>query len=137
MDQVNVRTVLLEVIAECALRDTMSSTTILNEAAGRLHLKAGPPNREKERALLTCWHGLTLGGHLAWGEDLLNAGPPWVHLTERGRETLKHLSRDPANPDGYLAYLDSKVTLDPVGRSYLTEALKTYNANCFKATAVM
>jgi hypothetical protein len=36
-----------------------------------------------------------------------------------------------------MAYLDRQLALDPVARSYLVEALKTYNAGCFKATAVM
>ena len=36
-----------------------------------------------------------------------------------------------------IAYLDKNVTLDSVARSYLVEALHSYNNTCFKAAAVM
>jgi hypothetical protein len=50
---------------------------------------------------------------------------------------LTALSRDPSNPDGYLANLHSYGKLNPVAESYIHEALATYSAACFKATAVM
>jgi hypothetical protein len=90
-----------------------------------------------EQALLTMWHDLFRMGHLSWGYDISNPDPPFCHLTEQGRKTLEHLSRDPANPDGYLAHLFSRGKLNSVSESYLREALRTYNSNCFKATAVM
>lgn len=60
-----------------------------------------------------------------------------MHLTEHGRRALRHLSRDPVNPDGYLAYLADRVALNPIAQSYIEEALRTYNADCFRASAVM
>jgi hypothetical protein len=68
---------------------------------------------------------------------LNNPDPPFCHLTEQGRETLKHLSRDPANPDGYLAYLNRHARINAISESYLDEALRTYNVACYKACAVM
>jgi len=59
------------------------------------------------------------------------------HVTETGRETLRHADRDPMNPPGYLAYLDQEAAVDTVSRGYIEEALKTYIACCYKATAVM
>ncbi len=75
--------------------------------------------------------------YLAWGFDLSNPNPPFCHVTEQGRQVLQNLSRDPANPAGYLAYLSKVGTLNEVAESYLQEALKTYNSDCFKSTAVM
>jgi hypothetical protein len=69
--------------------------------------------------------------------DLNNSNPPFCHLTAHGRKTLEHLSRDPANPDGYKAHVTSLTTLNDVAESYIDEALVTYNSNAFKATAVM
>jgi hypothetical protein len=74
---------------------------------------------------------------LAWGRDVENYRFDSVHLTQAGRETLKHLSRDPANRGGYMEYLKQAAPLSPVASSYLEEALSTYAANCYKATAVM
>ena len=110
------------------------SRSLLIEAARRLNLRN---DLDSEQALLTFWHDLLRTGYIAWGYDSANPDPPFCHLTERGRRALAHLSRDPMNPDGYLAYLKSQVTLSDIPFSYITEALKTYNADCYKATAVM
>jgi len=58
-------------------------------------------------------------------------------VTDQGRMTLEHAGRDPVNPNGYMAYLDAEVRIDNVTRGYVEEALKTYSACCYKATAVM
>lgn len=50
---------------------------------------------------------------------------------------LAHLSGDPINKDGYLARIGSLQTRNPVAWSYIAEAVETYAAGCFKATAVM
>jgi hypothetical protein len=67
--------------------------------------------------------------------------PPWpngaAHLTPQGEETLRQASRDPINLPGYLAYLDQETPLDPITRGYVEEALNTYRACCYKATAVL
>lgn len=136
LDGDKLRQLLLEVVAEYNRMGPghMQSGPLLRAVAERLS------DRQREQyaqPILVLFHDLFRNGHLAWGFDFANPGPPWCHVTERGREMLKHLSRDPANPAGYLAHLDQQAQLDPVARSYLMEALDTYNANCFKATAVM
>lgn len=129
------RKVLLEVVKQYShMGPSMQSGSILNEAARRLRIKG---DTELEQALLTFWYDLFRIGLLCWGYDLSNAGPPFCHLTEQGRRTLQTLSRDPANPDGYLNYLSQSGTLNSIAQSYVEEALKTYNADCFKAAAVM
>ena len=106
---------------------------ILNDVSER----AGLRGVEQEQLLLTIWHDLVRTGYVAWGYDVVNANPPFCHLTARGRRLLENASRDPANPTGYLAYLRATASLNPVAESYIEEAVETYNAACFKATAVM
>lgn len=108
--------------------------SILNETASRLGIKC---NLELEQALLTVWSDLFRSGYIAWGYNLSNEKPPFCHVTEHGRKFLQAVSRDPGNPDGYLAHLRGITTLNDVAMSYLREGLETYNSNCFKATAVM
>ena len=136
MDGNQIRKVLLEVVDELSKRPNthLQSTWILQESESKLALGR---QIEHQRALLTYFHDLFRLGHLAWGSDLLNTDPPFCHVTEQGRRTLANISRDPANPDGYLQYLLAKHSLSQITRSYVIEALATYNSGCFKASAVM
>jgi len=129
-----IRRVLLEVVAEMAQRyPTLQQITVLEEASQRLKLTG----LENEQALLTYWFDLFRSGHLSWGYNLSNPNPPFCHLTEQGRKTLENLSRDPANPDGYLSHLSKISDINRITDSYVREAMKTYNSNCIKATAVL
>lgn len=136
MDGNEIRKVLLEVVDELSKRPNthLQSGWILQETVSKLVLGR---QIEHQRALLTYFHDLFRLGHLAWGSDLSNTDPPFCHVTEQGRKTLANISRDPANPDGYLQSLNAKVSLSPITRSYVTEAVSTYNSGCFKASAVM
>ena len=131
-----IRRVLLEVINEYSDKEggSFQSRGILDDAQRRLGIHN---NVKMEQALLTLWHDLFRTGYLAWGYNLSNPSPPFCHLTDQGRRTLQHLSRDPANPDGYLHHLNQIATLNPVSNSYLKEALVTFNTDCYKAAAVM
>jgi hypothetical protein len=130
------REALLKVINEYSkgIPASFQSGSILSEVVKRLEIRN---NTSMEQALLTIWHDLFREGHLAWGYNLDNLNPPFCHITEQGRKTLENISRDPANPDGYIAHLKKQCSLNDIAESYITEALKTYNANCIKATAVM
>jgi hypothetical protein len=108
--------------------------TILSRAANKLNIRG---DLETEQVLLTMWHDLFRQGMIAWGYDISNSQPPFCHLTEQGRKVLCHMSRDPANPDGYMAHVDSHGVLSATATSYLNEALQTFNSGCAKATAVM
>jgi len=90
-----------------------------------------------DQALLTVFHDLMRTGFLAWGQDLSNIEPPFMHVTAKGRKSLEHLSRDPANPDGYLAALAPHLGKNTIAWSYAKEALDTFNNDCYKASAVM
>lgn len=109
------------------------SGSVLREAANRLGIRS----LEEQQALLTAWGDLFRLGVLAWGYDLSNTAPPFMHLTQSGRRTLSNLSRDPYNPAGYLAAVGPFLTSSPVALSYLEESVNTFQAGCLKATAVM
>ncbi|MBN1364988.1 MAG: hypothetical protein JW976_09315 [Syntrophaceae bacterium] len=131
----NLRQVLLEVIESYSQRGhSFQSQTVLKEVVERL--KIGN-NLEMQQALLTYWQDLFRTGHIAWGYNIDNINPPFCHLTEHGRKALENLSRDPLNPDGYLAFIRTTFTINQIAESYLNEAIKVYNADCYKASAVM
>lgn len=130
----DIRAMLLTIIAERKGEGPLQADSVLQEAARRLGIRRDP---EAEQQLLTLWGDLFRTGYLGWGYNLANPWPPFCHVTEAGRRALENLSRDPANPDGYLAYLDDIAELDDVATSYLREALAAFNAGLVKAAAVM
>ena len=91
----------------------------------------------REQLILTCWYDLFRTGVLSWGLNFNNPGMGYVHLTDLGKRTLAQRSRDPSNPQGYMATLEPILPIGSVARSYIEEALQTYKASCNKATAVM
>jgi len=128
------RQTVLEVVRELAERNShLQSASVLQEAARRLGIRGV----EQEQALLAFFGDLFRIGYLAWGYNLSNPAPPFCHITATGRAALATFSRDPSNPDGYLANLHSGGNLNPIAESYIREGLATYVAGCFKATAVM
>jgi len=116
------------------LGPTLQQTSILNAVARKLGVNQNP---DLEQAILTQWDELFRTGLLAWGLNLSNPNAPFFHLTERGRQALQNVTRDPSNPTGYLRHLASIATLEPVAMSYLTEGLECYVAGLYKAAAVM
>ena len=134
MDGRQLRQTVLDVVRELAERHShLQSASVLQEAARRLSIRGV----QQEQALLAFFGDLFRIGYLAWGFNLSNPAPPFCHITDLGRSALATFSRDPSNPDGYLANLHSSGNLNPVAGSYIREALATYLAGCFKATAVM
>ena len=129
-----IRQVILETVQRQSSGGNLQTRSVLETAMETLGLQR---STKIEQALLTIWHDLFRTGYLAWGYNLSNAGPPFCHVTEQGRTVLSNLTRDPANPAGYLAHLTGIASLNPVAQSYLDEALRTYNADCIKAAAVM
>jgi hypothetical protein len=98
-----------------------------------------------KRAVLCHFNELLRTGVVGLGDATAfvgyRAGPPWpngaAHVTPQGEEMLKHASRDPINPSGYLAYVEQEAKLDTVTRGYVEEALNTFRACCYKATALL
>lgn len=136
MDGDQIRKTLLEVVDDLSKRPNtyLQSGWILQEAITKLAL---PRSIDYQRALLACLHDLFRLGYFAWGADLSNSAPSFFHVTEQGRRTLASIIRDPANPEGYLQYIQSKNSLSPIAQAYVNEASSTYNFGCNKATAVM
>lgn len=137
MDPEIIRATMLQSLKEIAANRSAHSVNaqeVLKAAATKLNIYAGHPS---ERVFVTVWHDFYREGLISWGNSLQTLDLPFFHLSERGRKTLENVSRDPANPEGYWAYLCSQLNLNAVAQSYLKEALNTYNSNCFKATAVM
>lgn len=136
LDQQVVKQELLKLVERYANeRGYLQTGAMLSETAKAL--KIGHANTAADQVLLTVWHDLFRSGILSWGCDLSNPGPPFFHVTDRGRAALKQLSRDPSNPAGYLAHLKAGGSLNPIAMSYIAEGLETYNAGCYRATAVM
>lgn len=129
-----IRETLLHVMKEYSGRPGYFQTRqILSEVARRLNLRG----EAQEQALLTLWADMHRLGIVATGYNLDNSEAPFCHLTSLGRRTLASLSRDPANPDGYMSVLHAGGPLQAVAESYIEEALAAYNSSCFKAAAVM
>lgn len=109
-------------------------SSVFEAVSKKLELFSDP---ESEQLILTEWQDLFRSGYLAWGLNLGNPNAPFFHFTSRGNRTLERLSRDPANPAGYSRHLDAAVSLNPIAKSYLTEALACFAAGLHKAAAVM
>jgi hypothetical protein len=141
MSSPDIRSTLLEIIAEKdenLRKDPLSGSFQQGSILGELQKRLGrSQSLEIEQAILTCWYDLFRNGLLSWGYNLSNTDQPFCHVTAHGRKALEKLSRDPSNPDGYLAFLLKKTSINPIARSYIEEALNTYNSSCFKASAVM
>ncbi len=109
--------------------------SVLHEAMNLL--KCGQGDNAAQQVLLTVWYDLFREGILSWGFNIQNSGPPFCHLTERGADVMGQLSRDPSNPAGYLANLETIGSLNALAISYIEEGLDAYNAGCHRASAVM
>lgn len=80
---------LLEVLAEYEQRGPgfLQTGSVLTEVANRLGARRR--TLEDQQLILTVWHDL-FGKHglLAWGYNLDNPGPPFLHLTAKGRSEI-------------------------------------------------
>ena len=129
-----IRQAMLEVVNRCSGQRHLQTNEIIDGTLSELGISR--PNVDMQRVILDMFQDLFRKGQLTWGCDFSNPNPPFCHVTERGRETLQNLSRDPANPDGYLNQTQLS-NINEISLSYIKEALQTYNSNCFKAAAVM
>lgn len=134
VDVNRVKSAMVEIISKQSQGGNLQTRSVLEMTLETLNIQR---NRQNEQVLLTIFHDLFRSGYIAWGLDFSNSNPPFFHVTEQGRMVLQNFSRDPANPGGYLAYLDKTVTINPIARSYLVEALKTFNSDYIKSSAIM
>jgi hypothetical protein len=113
---------------------SLQSRTVIDEVARKLGLHG---NGDHSQPILTVFGELFRTGYLSWGYNASNPDPPFFHITEIGKRALEYQSRDPSNEQGYLTHLGTIGTLSPIAISYLKEALRTFNSDCPKASAVM
>ncbi len=133
----DVRQVVLENIKEESRngQDSFGFERVKTKTVARI---GNSHSRPIELAVLTFWNELLRGGLIAMGNSNATMWDPLkFFMTDEGTKSLEHASRDPINQTGYLAYLDQEITLDSVTRGYVEEALNTYRACCYKATAVL
>lgn len=133
-----IRQVLLEEVARAQphnpIDGSLQQHTVLTQVSQRLKIIN---DINLEQIVLSEWYGLFNTGYLSWGHNLSNNSPPFCHVTAHGKKTIETLSRDPGNPEGYLAYLQSLAPLNSVASSYLTEGLDCYVGGHYKAAAVL
>jgi hypothetical protein len=137
----NIRQMILEIVQEATIKDpniaqelqdlVLDQSKIINRI--KVHLNTQDGYQE----VVAVWYDLFRQGILSYGHDLHKYSQEFLHVTNRGKRVLEQIKRDPANKDGYLEYLNLRAKLNPIAMSYITEALDTYAASCFKATAVM
>lgn len=131
------RKLLLEIIEQNSPRRPEDCSLQWNTVRIALRERFGRATLNVQRAVLTQWQELFTAGILAWGADWDNPEPPFFHVTDKGRRALDALARSPDNPLGYLRYVASVASLNPVAESYLREGLACFNAGLHKAAAVM
>jgi hypothetical protein len=131
-----IRRTVLETVQDLAQKGggALAPEWVLREVRDRLAVR---DDINLHRAILDFFNDLFRTGQLAWGTDLNNFRMDGCHLTELGRKTLEHLSRDPANPDGYLAHLRNAVAPGTIAWAYAEEAVCAYAAGRYKSAAVM
>jgi hypothetical protein len=134
----SVREVLLQTVQDQDAKKhggSLQQISLLQEVS-RILIR-GESDPDMEEAILTEWYELFRTGVLAWGFNLSNPSPPFFHVTRRGHDAIRNVSRDPSNPAGYLRHLENAGPLNPIAQSYVSEALECYVAGLFKAAAVM
>ena len=109
-------------------------SAVLDAVSRELGISHSP---DQHLAVLTLWNDLFRTGYLGWGLNLNNPDPPFFHVTDRGRQVLERLSRDPGNPAGYRRHVADTSKLNAVAESYLMEGLECFTAGLHKAAAVM
>ena len=124
----------IDKIKRSSLPGNLQTGGILRRVANELAVSG---NTTYEQMILSTFQGLMNTGHFAWGYDLGNPSHPFFHVTSQGIDSLKNFSRDPSNPTEYLRYIDTQCQLNDVERSYLIEAVSTFNSNHYKSAAVM
>lgn len=137
LTQSQLREMLLEVVAEHRPQRPEDGSLQMNTVFVALRSRLGRPSVELQQRVLSEWHDLMCLGYFAWGVDWDNPDPPFFHVTDRGAHGLKDLARNPANPEGYLRYIASVATLNPVATTYLREGLACFTARLHKSAAVM
>lgn len=95
-----------------------------------------------DRVQMIMWQ-LLPQGLLVWGlgnESSNNDKYPFYRLTEHGKNSVADSASKPQpyDPDGFLIEFNRIVpNADPIVLNYLEEAVRAFNATCYKSAAVM
>jgi len=92
IDGSKIKGTLFQVIRECSSSNLDFGTgTILEKAARELEIQDNPG---LEQELLDYYYDLFRSGYLAWGSNVNNCDPPYIHVTSQGKKALEDLSRE-------------------------------------------
>jgi hypothetical protein len=70
--------------------------------------------------------------------NVINGDWPFLTITEHGRRVIAEVRPVPYDPDGYLANLEAVAAgVHPTALRYVQEAVATFRARCYLASAVM
>lgn len=123
---------------------TFDPSSVMKKAMAAMGYGGPVPKDETlQKAILILFNDYLRSGLIGMGDPKsvgsisVGSWPTSFHLTPEGNELLEQASRDPINPAGYLANIEEDAALDATTKDYVEEALRTYRACCFKATAVM
>lgn len=137
-DYQTIKIVLCQIINQNNKRGgTLQSVTTLSSALNQICKEYGGERGNNEKVLLRAWNDLYRNGDIIPGTGISELSHSFFQVTDKGNESFEYLNRDPGNPQGYLEQLSKKTEIDNITKSYLDEALQTYNANCFRASAIM
>jgi hypothetical protein len=91
----------------------------------------------RDQFLQAVWALIAQG--LAYIDPYDHATENWsVHLTESGQAVAKDSESNPDDPEGYLRSLyDDVPDLTPAARTYIEEAVRAYNHQCYLSATVM
>lgn len=100
-----------------------------------------PFNEADERKVIHTVWDLVFDRVLIPGLDdpnVINGEWPFLTITEHGRQVIAEARPVPYDPDGYLANLQAiAVGMHPTALRYVQEAIATFRARCYLASAVM
>jgi hypothetical protein len=134
MTNTSLQRIFLEVFAELDRNGGLQTSPLLSAVRRKIR-EAGI--EVPDQSVLAYFNDLYRAGFFGWGLNLHNPDPPFMHLSEVGRLALAQASRDPFNPDGYLAHLRKDGALSPIVEAYISEALSAFNSACFRAAVMM
>ena len=81
---------------------------------------------------------LVFGSHADNPREQTQSQWPYYRLTPRGESFVQDAQIQPYDPDGFLAEFARRIpNASPVVPSYVQEAVTTFNARCYRASAVM
>lgn len=138
MDYEELRLLTFEAVKRMVNADSIQPIIIINNVARLAQDKQLEITQEDKKRVIHAYNELLIEGVLAWGKDESNALPPFMSITDYGKQVLESGKIMPYDPDGYLNYLHSQVpNVDDIIITYIAESLQTFRRNNILSAAVM